>query len=130
MNLSLRRDHLLSTKWTTSHVVKVDVDQEEVGLYKFFDPRTSAAYYYECVDPRPNELTRKKILYLYVLENRPDQAMIMVDKYGRQYKKAKLEELVGVTIAGQPVDIVLRPSTARGPQKRWIYGQFRTNAST
>ena len=56
---------------TTSHVVKVDVDQEEVGLYKFFDPRTSTAYYYECVDPRPNELTRKKILYLYVLENRP-----------------------------------------------------------
>ena len=59
------------------------MDQEEVGLYKFFDPRTPAAYYYECVDPRPNELTRKKIFYLYVLENRPDQAMVMVDKYGR-----------------------------------------------
>ncbi len=32
---------------TTNKVVKVDMDQDEVGIYKYFDSRTSTAIYYK-----------------------------------------------------------------------------------
>ena len=94
---------------TTNLAVKVDVDQDDVGIYKYFDSCTSTVIYYKCLDPRPNELTDEKILYTYVMEVRMGQAIMMMDKYQRRYKKVRIEELMDVTIMGHPANVVLRP---------------------
>ncbi|MCO5581225.1 hypothetical protein L7F22_035103 [Adiantum nelumboides] len=112
-----------------SSVLKVDVDQEDVGIYKCFDFSTSTACYYKCLDPRTHELTKKKILYMYMMEKHQDQDAVMVDKYRRQYIRTTMEELAGLTIPGQPLEVVLRPSKARTLTKD-VGGKFSTSMST
>ena len=85
---------------TTNRVTKVEVDQEDAGIYKHFDSRSSTTFYYKCLEPRVKELSDEKILYIYAMETRTTQSMLMMDKYRRRYKIAKMKELAEFTIVG------------------------------
>ncbi|KAI5064332.1 hypothetical protein GOP47_0021002, partial [Adiantum capillus-veneris] len=100
-----------------SPMIRVDIDQEDDGVYRHFEPTTSTTFYYWCSDPKSHELSEENIMYVYIIEGGKGAVIVTIDKYQWLYRRVVMDDLTDLTFAGQPPPMILRPRKPRVTMK-------------